>query len=128
MNQWMKYAHSSYDSTHIWDCMQNSDSYEYDNIISVLIWKGKIFLLINNLLLLLYPKSPLERKNLHRIMEYVEFMWRIYGSAIPLDSSLLVETRPWDSGDSDQISFVVCFPALPFGVIMLIFVVRNYKK
>ena len=41
MNQWMKYAHSSYDSTHIWDYRQNSDSYEYDNIISVSIWKGE---------------------------------------------------------------------------------------
>ena len=92
--------------------------------------KVKIFLLINNFLLLLHPKSPLERKNLHRIMEYVEFMWRICGSSIPSDthSSLLVETGPWDSGGSDQISFIVGFPALPFGVIMLIFVLRNYKK
>ena len=41
MNQWMKYAHSSYDYTHIWDYMQDSDLYAFDNIISVSIWKGK---------------------------------------------------------------------------------------
>ena len=91
--------------------------------------KAKIFLLINNFLLL-HPKYPLERKNLCRIMEYVEFMWRICCSSIPSDThlSLLVEARPQDSGGSDQISLVVCFAALPFGAIMLFFVVRYYRS
>ena len=58
MNQWMKYAHSSYDSTHIWDYMQNYDSYEYDNIISVLIWKGKDLSSNKYFFIIITPQIP----------------------------------------------------------------------
>lgn len=48
--------------------------------------------------------------------------------------SSLVEARPQDSGCLDPIPLVVCFPALNvfpellFDVIMLAFMLRNYKK
>lgn len=72
----MKFSHSSYDSTRILD--QDSDAYEYDNIISISIWKGKD-LPSNKWVLIITLQIPTWEK-------YSVFMWNCWEDSLSIHS------------------------------------------